>query len=479
MKKILIITILTLSLSIVAQNRSYVKEISSLPFFKTEVIKPQEKAKYILDSRINSNNLKDRITKLSSLVSMQDSSYTWSWDVNINSWSLTPNGKVVNYAYDSNGNMIGITRSTWSNSMWVNDFKYIHTFNASNYPTSQIVQYWNGTNWENSNQTIYTYDSNNNLLNELVQNWSSNVWVNGSLGTSTYNSNNSLTSYMDQNWISNQWENVDKQSYIYNTNNLCTNDLSQNWNGSAWENYFQDIFTYNTNNDEITSISQVWNVSSWENSSQSNDTYDTHHNRTLSVAQNWNGSSWSNSGKFIKTYDLSNNETSSITQNWDGTNWIDFNRSTSVYNVNNGLLNRLYQKWNGTNWINTSRPSNTFDATNFQQSSVSKVWNSAGTSIASGDSTFYYYRVIASINNIDEAHLNFSLYPNPSNYSLSVLTNIKYKSLRIFNSFGQIVSDVNEYQMPIPIFALPNDVYLLQIIDKDGAVLKTEKFIKN
>lgn len=73
---------------------------------------------------------------------------------------------------------------------------------------------------------------------------------------------------------------------------------------------------------------------------------------------------------------------------------------------------------------------------------------------------------------------NYSFFPNPTNSTLSITSSVDYNSIKIINSIGQTVFVFEDKPNTISVSNLSNGIYFIQLLDKKGILLKTEKFIK-
>jgi len=73
---------------------------------------------------------------------------------------------------------------------------------------------------------------------------------------------------------------------------------------------------------------------------------------------------------------------------------------------------------------------------------------------------------------------NFFITPNPTNSILSISSSVDYNSINIINSIGQTVTKSEDKPTTISVSDLANGIYFIQLVDKKGTVLKTEKFIR-
>ncbi len=206
---------------------------------------------------------------------------TLYWDNATSAYDMNSNQNT--YTYDSANNQVTEITQEWidSTSAWVNNDKYIITYNASNFPIQEINQYWQTNAWVNSNKDTYVYDSKGKQSSETDYNWSSGSWVNGSLTTDYRDPvTDSLT------------------SYIY-----------QYWNGSAYVNSSKDLYSYSSSTGQLQGlIYQYWDATttSWINSQNTNYQYDNTYKNKIGtvITQNWSAyhNGWVNSDELIYTY---------------------------------------------------------------------------------------------------------------------------------------------------------------------------------
>jgi len=69
------------------------------------------------------------------------------------------------------------------------------------------------------------------------------------------------------------------------------------------------------------------------------------------------------------------------------------------------------------------------------------------------------------------------IYPNPVYAYLNIMTNSSFETYRIFNAYGQLV-DNEKFTKHIFIGTLQNGIYFLQLLNENGDVSSTLKFIK-
>ena len=72
---------------------------------------------------------------------------------------------------------------------------------------------------------------------------------------------------------------------------------------------------------------------------------------------------------------------------------------------------------------------------------------------------------------------SFTVYPNPTNSSLTINTSVNYTSIQIVNTLGQVVF-TKEKSTVLNVSSLPSGIYFIQLVDNKGSVIDKEKFVK-
>ena len=72
---------------------------------------------------------------------------------------------------------------------------------------------------------------------------------------------------------------------------------------------------------------------------------------------------------------------------------------------------------------------------------------------------------------------SFTVYPNPTNSTLTINTSLNYSSIQIINMLGQLVFR-KEKSTSLNVSSLPSGIYFIQLVDTKGSVIGKEKFVK-
>lgn len=328
---------------------------------------------------------------------------------------------------------------------------------------------------------FYTYDANRNIINTLLLGiWGNDTtWANLNNFVNTYDTNNNLTDSLFQNWdhSTNQWKDNSWQHLIYDSNNNLISTTEQDIYISNWRNYSRTLNAFDINNKQISSKFQFWdNINNFWWSNDSTHYYYDVNNKLVSHSFYRSGYGtlpiWDYSGKDTIHYNLNNNPYYSLRQAWNNSNntWRNYQQTAWNYYPNNIIKSILIDNWNVTN--------NQWEAYNYQYYTYDADNNIYHDSLG-GPNGYYYTCAVAGINESGKEYISIIIYPTPTNSTLSIKSSLEYSSIKIVNSIGQTVLIFENKLEPISVSELQNGIYFIQILDKKGVVLKTEKFIKN
>ena len=87
--------------------------------------------------------------------------------------------------------------------------------------------------------------------------------------------------------------------------------------------------------------------------------------------------------------------------------------------------------------------------------------------------------VVSSCTGINEVSntASFTVYPNPTNSTLTINTKAIYSSIQIVNTLGQLIF-TKEKSTSLNVSSLPSGIYFIQLLDNKGSIIGKEKFVK-
>lgn len=271
-----------------------------------------------------------------------DSIQHFNWDNSLG-WQLAIRD---HYFYDNGGinftSIISIQKD-FDNSLWLNNYQQIRTYNVEDKLDTEIFQLWNETQWLNNSKSEYTYDASGN--NNVIIFYSHNgaVWSLVGQELKTYNDSNLVTESISQLWDldSTLFKNTSRSVNTYSGKLFMQQD-NYNWNITEWNSspYYRAVYTYNgTLLNDIMFLNDI-------GSGLNNQTLVTYSyindNFSEVVHQDWkdlgDGSfGWVNSNKQLYTYDINEQLKEIISYSWNPLLTWD-SKQKSVYFISEGAL---------------------------------------------------------------------------------------------------------------------------------------------
>ncbi|MCW5909341.1 MAG: T9SS type A sorting domain-containing protein [Chitinophagales bacterium] len=195
-------------------------------------------------------------------------------------------------------------------SVWTNNFRYLHAYNAQNRDTSITLEYWNANQWRGNQRTLQTLNANGQVTSTITQKYdtTSGTYKNDYAHEFVYDGSNRIISdaYSIWNTGNNGWEGEWRKNYAYNTNGDLENILREDWdvNSLQWYYYSLETYTYDAAHRLTNILSQKWIGSVLVNNNQNIFTYNTHGYITKWTFQVWdnNALAWKNNSEEFYWY---------------------------------------------------------------------------------------------------------------------------------------------------------------------------------
>lgn len=151
--------------------------------------------------------------------------------------------------------------------VYVNNFRYLYSYNTNGKTEERIYQTWDGSSWININRFTYTYNSFGSNVTTSISNFSNNTWGETSRTENTYNAQGTLIQILTkeiQNGVL-----VDKNRYTNTVDNLqrTTDRKTEIYNNNTWANEGREVYYHTGNSTNVDSIYLYsWNTNSniWE-----------------------------------------------------------------------------------------------------------------------------------------------------------------------------------------------------------------------
>ena len=122
----------------------------------------------------------------------------------------------------------------------------------------------------------------------------------------------------------------------------------------------------------------------------------------------------------------------------------------------------------------------TYDVNNLDESDVNIEWDSTGTTIAFGDSVYYYFQAVTGMNNLVAQQVSLNVYPNPAANYITVESNsiAEDQTISVYNIQGQLITQqkILQAKTNIDISAFEKGIYVVKVNNAKG--LEVRKFVK-
>ncbi len=322
----------------------------------------------------------------------------------------------------------------------------------------------------------YYYNSNNKnsygVHQYCTMNPNDTVWNNQWKWTCFYDSNNNLTDSVDQYWDATlqQWtDTTERTRYVYDLNdNVISITKALNYNGWLDRNRISHI--YNSANLLITSKYHVWDTisNSWFMYDSLKYIYDVN-NRLTNKEYHYNYMNvWYQNVKDTIHYNALNDPTYLLKMRKNGTGgWTIAKEIAWTYDPSGRILSRVCT---GSDWEPLGEDDGSYYYS-YDADGRQRLDNVNGN-------PFYSSCSFVGINEKNKV-VECYIFPNPAASTISIKSSVDYSLVNVINAIGQTVLIVENKQEPISVSDLSNGIYFIQLVDKKGVVLRTEKLIKN
>ena len=374
-----------------------------------------------------------------------DSIYVYKIDA-AKAWSAV--FKAVDIVYNSNKDIVSLTRKDWENEAWNNYAKYVYAYDASYNKTNSLVLRWNGNNWINDIQQTITYIANkSDVIIQQQWNDTANAWDNVGKTMYTYDSNGNQVIEEFQPWdkISNTWFPFRRIASTYTPDNNLKERLLQSYQGSSWVDFYRVLFQYDIKGNNTSVTTQRSDpTEDWINETKIESVFDNNNNLFTEKSFQWTDadSTWE---EYSKSSDYSWNANKNLlaykTENLLNGNYLLSGKYRAAYNSSSHLVDEVYLELEGDD-----------------------------AAITAGDSTHYFIHDIAgNVSDLKANKNSISIYPNPSNGSFTISTESKrpVKTLEVYNIVGERIFQQHlSNQVTLP--NVTTGIYFVKVDDGTG-----------
>jgi len=483
-KFLLTITFICISLTIISQNN--INELIKTPVFKGDTIM------------------------------VRDSSISYRY-IGVDS---VPFSKTINTAFNNSGMPVEIFYYSYNaqNQQFEPDTKVTNKYFDNSNIIEEIHRYEynpaDGT-WHLVDYNLYDSQSNQLLTEYYGYDITYTNYISGSKNTYQYNEQFFLESITSEEMDINTQTLVNKRKIEYqrNENNNDTAVLIYNWVDNLWEVQRKTIKNYN-GNQLVEEINFVPGDTSWVWTDKVLHTYDDVNGVDTATYYNWyeEYEFWYITNQHISKIISDETPLFVILRDYDFVTetWSDTEKTTWAYD-GDILVNRMEESWFDDEWKPIHEVNYYYNSDEYIDSTISKYFNTFDTTYFSLENDYFNYNSDNTITSavhfskqldneltktyaiyfynspfvtpdaINEYNsLTIIIYPNPAHDILSIKSDEKLKSYRIYNISGQLlisqtVNNTNEIN--ININALQPGVYILKT--GSNSSININRFIKN
>jgi hypothetical protein len=387
--------------------------------------------------------------------------------------------------FDAHDNVVESNSSQWDSGSWLNNYRVLYTYNASNRITSVISQSNSSGAWKSYAKTAITYDGHNDTTSyNRYSTDTSGTWI---LGTSTefaYDGQYRHTAvyYFDvsggviTDTATGIYYSYDNQGnlaqqlilyndsintlmvtaavkYIWSSNNLLTSDTTLAYDAGVWVDSVEDDYSYNSQN--LLAI------------------------KTLNESDGMGG--LIPDAQYLYFYAPNQQLDTSITVYYSQTiGWYDYQMFVNTYNTNNTLESYgNYTPDTTGGWTLTSLFNYTYDADNNVTYVLIQTPTDSG--FISVEEDYYYYEnydstAPTSILN-PGAGISVNVFPNPAHDMLQIAyTSGVFNNFELYNINGEMIlkQEINPLSTRLSLnsaFLSPGN-YLVRLLGENPEVTK-------
>lgn len=396
--------------------------------------------------------------------------------------SLWVNNKKTELSYTGN-NVADSAVFTWSTgiSIWEEDVRQTYTYNAQGKMLSLVFKELT----LNKQKREFTYDANGNETKNEFFSWLSGAWVPLNKEEKTYNAGNNVITLSNFNYNQGTmaYENASQFAYTYDANGNETLKESRNWNGSQYVAFLRNGKTWSNNN--LTQTTVQFNDAGWVTVERDDYNYNANNllsemirfriiggpTPTLVIDSRLNytyNTAGQLTGRENQTYNV---QTSQYTTTSDEVrNYSASGKLTRLFyaNFSSGLgvipSQEFLYEFNANDDLIATETKNGFNVNTGGWNSIVRQEYICGVNQVSG---------IASV--ID---IQFSVYPNPANESVSIENLPLGSQIKLVDIAGKIIyqSVVNNSIEKIDLQSIVNGIYFIIVLE-NGTLKGTSKLV--
>ncbi len=336
----------------------------------------------------------------------------------------------------------------WDGSNWLNNRKYIYSYNSDDLLLERIMEFWIDNQWTIMGRLLYSYNNDGNVTEIVEEAYIDGEWDNSSLFSHFYDNNGLMTEKRYQYWINSDWVNDHRFLFVYDGEN-CIEESYEFWESEQWNYNYKILSTFNENNYLVEIINLNWENIEWLNNSKYTYTYDNENLLQEKLIELWYNDNWIVSSRNLYSYDENLNLIENLRQILTTTNWEDQSINSFDYDENQNQIEWMYQSYNSSGELrNFFRYTNTFDENDNEIIKIREDWEDEQW--VNDDRRIFSYENFTELTEFILAEIPMTNFPNPFNPTTSIEFSIQLDSninLSIFNIKGQKIKTLanNEF----------------------------------
>lgn len=339
--------------------------------------------------------------------------------------------------------------------------------------------------WSTKDSTVYTYHDAATVNTAIRWPWNSetNTWADTAYYEKLNEKGNPLEIYY-KGWSSqnNVFSFGFKFLYSYDENDNQTQLLYLSWDlaTTTWVNNQLTLYTHDENDILTESIVKTWDIdiNDWVDYNRRTYTYDEDNNLLEALTENA-PPAWAPKIKRTYTYDENGLRTNRLTQSYDNNtlDWINDRQISYIYDVNGNSLTNLQQKWSTiiNDWENQLQFSFMYDENENLIEQVRLQWNDGINDWLKSSKLVFFWSEYDIVNTKNIAFISSKAFPNPTAGIINISSNVTLENTTadIYTFSGQLLRTIPfTNQNTLDISHLPNGVYFIHVLTKEGRLIK-------
>lgn len=401
----------------------------------------------------------------------------WALKGNASNWDnysrttfyITPTGKIGHY-----------TRENWNVAGWLNNTRYIYTYDASDNLTLTLYEIWNGSNWQSSGKIEHAgYNAYGGWASQTTQVYSGGNWLNLSRILQTYLSGTAKVEFQTkENWntSTSTWDKFERLFYTYFQDSIGTVIRSLPDSNNNWKSANKYIYNYTGNPLQVQSYyAQYWNQDSnkFIDTTRLLNTYNANQKVETTLTEKRVGyNNWTTLTRTLYYYNGSSQLIEKTLEEYSNA-WD--NKDRFLYNYNGNLVSEeIYYEGFNTTWNLHHKTIFSYDVN--ENLTFKQRDDYLGATYVPYSRDFYYYNTfVVGSHDLAEASVNMVVYPNPAYEKITLAmktTPGSQLTISVYDATGRLriirqePSLTEEFKTELIVNTLAAGTYFVKVTDE-------------